>query len=76
MITLIVSIVASARGVFPAVFCFLLGASIMVLTGCLSAQQAYEYIDWRLLLLIAGMSTLEVAMKSRSAAGFCGRLFA
>lgn len=74
IIILVLSIAASAAGVLPVVFCFLLGATLMVLTGCLSTQQAYEHIDWRVLLLIAGMSSLGVAMKSSGAAGFVAAL--
>lgn len=35
----------------------------MVLTGCLTMDEAYEFIDWRSLFLIAGMLPLSTALE-------------
>lgn len=46
------------------------GATLMVLTRCLSMEQAYRAIDWRSVFLIAGMLPLGIAMQSSGAAEF------
>ena len=47
-----------------------LGATMMILTGCLSMEQAYRAIDWRAVFLIAGMLPLGIAMQDSGAAEF------
>lgn len=52
----------------------LAGALAMILTGCLSAQQAYRAVEWHVLLLVAGLLPLGLAMADtgladRAAAG-------
>lgn len=44
------------------------GAAAMVLTRCLSMEQAYRAIDWRAVFLIAGMLPLGQAMQQTEAA--------
>jgi len=46
------------------------GATIMVLTGCLNMEQAYRSIDWRAIFLIAGMLPLGTAMEDTGAAQY------
>jgi di/tricarboxylate transporter len=41
----------------------LLAALLMVLTGCLTMDKAYEAIDWRSVVLIAGMISMSVALQ-------------
>ena len=40
----------------------------MVLAGCLTTDEAYEALDWRILFLLAGMLALGAAMDSSGAA--------
>lgn len=44
------------------------GATLMVLTGCLSMEQAHRAIEWRSIFLIAGMLPLGIAMQHTGAA--------
>jgi di/tricarboxylate transporter len=41
----------------------LLAALAMVLTGCLSMDEAYEVIDWRSVVLVAGMLPMSLALE-------------
>jgi len=52
----------------PIYLAALTGATAMILTGCLSAQEAYRVIEWRVIVLIVGMLSLGVAMQSTGAA--------
>ena len=47
-----------------------MGAVTMVLTGCLSIEEAHESIDWRTVFLVAGMLPLGTAMESTGAARY------
>jgi di/tricarboxylate transporter len=46
------------------------GAALMVLTGCLSMEEAYQNIEWRTVFLIAGMLPLGIAMEQTGTASF------
>lgn len=46
------------------------GASAMVLTGCLTMEEAYRFIEWRAVFLIAGMLPLGIAMEQTGAARY------
>jgi di/tricarboxylate transporter len=61
-------IVVSALGWLPIVISSVIGAVAMVLTGCLRADEAYESIDWRIIVLIAGVLPLGIAMSESGAA--------
>jgi len=47
-----------------------LGVVLMVLTGCLTMEEAYRSIDWKAIFLIAGMLPLGIAMQETGAAQF------
>ena len=67
MLAVVLSVMA---GYAPISIAAVVGGSIMVLTGCLSMEQAYRAIDWRAIFLIAGMLPLGVAMQDTGAAAY------
>jgi di/tricarboxylate transporter len=40
----------------------LIGATLMILSGCLNMDEAYRTVEWRVVFLIAGMSPLSTAL--------------
>lgn len=50
------------------------GAVAMVLTGCLTMDEAYESIDWRTVFLVAGMLPLGTAMETTGTARYIADL--
>lgn len=46
----------------------LIGATLMVLTRCLSSEEAYRAVEWPAVVLIAGMLPLGIAMDQSGAA--------
>ena len=55
-------------GWLPISIAAITGAAVMVLTGCLNMEEAYHYIDWRAVFLIAGMLPLGIAMEKSGTA--------
>src|SRR5687768_3216356 len=57
------SILAAALSLVPAEIALLAGGAAMVLSGCISTQQAYQSIDTRIYVFIAGAIPLGLAMQ-------------
>jgi di/tricarboxylate transporter len=57
------SILAAAFNIVPVEMAFLAGAAGLVLTGCLNMRQAYQSIDTRIYVFIAGAIPLGLAMQ-------------
>jgi len=55
-------------GWVPIYIAVVLGAACMVLTRCLTMDEAYRYIEWKAVFLIAGMLPLGVALDKTGAA--------
>ncbi len=68
--TMVAVIATAAIGWAPIVITSLLGALVMVLTGCLDADEAYESVDWRIIILLAALMPLGIAMTGTGAAAF------
>jgi di/tricarboxylate transporter len=62
------SLVLPAFQVMPVPQSMLAGALLMALTGCIKMQEAYQAVDWRTIFLIAGMSSISLAMTKTGAA--------
>ncbi len=60
----------SALGWAPIAVTALAGAVAMTLAGCLDAEDVYDAIDWRIIILLAGLIPLGVAMNESGAAEF------
>ncbi len=58
------TLVLAISGWLPISIVSMTGAVIMILTGCLSMDEAYHSIDWKAIFLIAGMWPLSTAIQS------------
>ncbi|MEA3346176.1 MAG: SLC13 family permease [Chloroflexota bacterium] len=61
-------------GLLPVGVTMLLGAILMVLTGCLTIDEAYTAIGWKVIFLMAGMLPLGLALEKTGAAGYLADL--
>jgi di/tricarboxylate transporter len=52
----------------PIYIAAVIGAALMVLTKCLTMEEAYRYIEWKAVFLIAGMLPLGTALGKTGAA--------
>jgi len=55
-------------GWVPIYIAVVIGAACMVLTKCLTMEEAYRYIEWKAVFLIAGMLPLGLALDKTGAA--------
>ena len=68
VIGVIVGVVGfSAFGVMPIAASAIIGVAILFLTGCIKPKDGYASVEWNILVLIYGMLTLGLAMKSSGA---------
>lgn len=66
---IVVGVIAVASaGLAPIVITAIVGAILLVLVGCLTMEEAYQAIEWRIIFLLAGVLTLQAAMENSGAA--------
>jgi len=62
------AVILGVTGILPLSIAFLLAALALVLTSSITMDEAYGFIDWRLLILIAGMTSFGLAMQKTGTA--------
>jgi di/tricarboxylate transporter len=67
MLTVVLVVLA---GLLPISIAAIIGACAMVLTRCLTMEEAYRAIEWRAVFLIAGMLPLGIAMQETGTAEY------
>lgn len=60
---MIASVSVAALGLLPIVASAILGGIALVATRCIGNDQAYQAIDWRVIVLLAGVLPLGIAMQ-------------
>ena len=64
------AVLAGGFNLAPLPVCFLSAAAMTVATGCITMQKAYEVIDWRVLIVIGGMTAFGAAMRESGTANW------
>ncbi len=64
----VVAVIAGGLGLAPLPICFLSAAALTVATRCITMQKVYEVIDWRVLIVIGGMTAFGSAMRESGTA--------
>jgi di/tricarboxylate transporter len=57
-------------GWLPIAIAAIIGGTLMVITGCLTMEEAYRYIEWPAVFLIAAMLPLGIALETSGAASY------
>ncbi len=68
------AVLAATLGWLPLPIAFLLAALGVIATRLLTMEEAYDLIQWRLLILIAGMTSFGLAMQKTGAASWLAGL--
>jgi len=61
-------VLTATLGIFEIVVSSIIGAILLVLVGCIRMEEAYKAIEWRIVILLAGVLTLGVALETTGAA--------
>lgn len=69
-------IAAAVAEVLPIAIAAVLGAVAMVLSGCLTMEEAYRSVEWPVVFLIAAMLPLGAALQNTGAASLIGNAVA
>ncbi len=64
------AIVLAGLGLLPVSAAFVLAMLVAYAAGSLTMEEAYRAVDWRLIVLIGGMTAMGLAMESTGAAGW------
>lgn len=67
---LVTAVVVGGLGTLPLSVAFLAAALVAVLARAVTVEEAYKAVEWRLIVLIAGMTAFGTAMESSGAADF------
>lgn len=58
----------AAFGILPIVASAICGVILMIMTGCITNEQAYRSVNWKVIFLLAGVLPLGIAMQKTGAA--------
>jgi di/tricarboxylate transporter len=65
---LLAALIASGAGLVPLAIAVLAAAVAIVTVGAITVEEAYRFIDWRLIVLIGGMTAFGTAMSKSGTA--------
>lgn len=66
----LITIIPAVLGLIPISIAALSGALLLILTRCISMEQAYKNLQWKIVFLMAGVIPLGLALQKTGAAGF------
>ena len=66
-------ILAASLNLLPVYIAALLGALLMVCTGCVKGNEVYTFVEWRVVMLLGGMLALGLAMEDSGTAELIAR---
>jgi di/tricarboxylate transporter len=61
-------IATAALGIMPIMVGAIIGAIAMVIIGCITLEEAYDAIDWKVIFLLGGIISLGVALEKTGTA--------
>lgn len=61
-------IFTATLGIMPIVASSVVGAVLLILVGCLTMEDAYKAIEWRIIFLLAGILTIGIALENTGGA--------
>ncbi|MGE5943064.1 MAG: SLC13 family permease [Flavobacteriales bacterium] len=66
----LLAVLAGSLGWAPLSICFMAAALLTVISGAINVERVYQIINWKLLILIGGMTAFGTAMENSGASKF------
>ncbi|MCG8460095.1 MAG: anion permease [Holophagales bacterium] len=66
-------VLSASSGLVPIVVSSLVGAMAMVLSRCITIEEAYDAVDWKIIFLLAGVLGLGTALEQSGGAAMLSR---
>ncbi len=63
-------IVTAATGMMPIMVGAIIGSILLVIFGCITLEEAYDTIDWKVIFLLGGIISLGVALEKTGTAAY------
>lgn len=73
LLVMVAAIGVAALGWMPIVASSLLGCAVLVVLRCLEPEEAYAAIDWRVVVLLAGVLPLGIALQNSGGADWVAK---
>jgi di/tricarboxylate transporter len=67
-------VLTATLGIMPIVVSSIVGALLLILVGCITIEESYKAIEWRIVILLAGVLTLGIALEKTGAAKLVSEL--
>ncbi|MCS3900880.1 SLC13 family permease [Methanococcus voltae] len=74
MLIFLFVLLATVYNIVPITTAFMLGACLVVITGCITMQEAFNSISWTTIFLFAGMLSLSIALTNTGAAAMIANI--
>ena len=63
-------VTAASAGILPIMIGAIIGAILLVMVGCITLEEAYDAIDWKVIFLLGSILSLGVALEKTGTAMF------
>lgn len=70
----LLAVLAGSLGWAPVSICFMAAALLTVISGAINVERVYQVINWKLLILIGGMTAFGTAMENSGASKFLAEI--
>lgn len=66
-------VLTATLGIMPIVASSIVGALLLILVGCITIEEAYKAIEWKIIFLLAGVLSLGIALEKTGAANLISK---
>ncbi len=67
-------IITATINIFPIVMSAVIGSILLILSGCVKLEEAYQSIEWKVIFLLAGALSMGLALEKSGAALFLSNI--
>ena len=74
LVALVLAVCFGGSQLMPLSIAFLLASLVVICLKCITVEEVYRFIEWRLIILIGGMTSFGLAMEKTQAADYLAQL--